>query len=530
MSRIQNINLPVGPTPGWEIESDTGDSPGLKSIAQSFVILQSLKQSREKWLRSSFPKFSSRARGGKPADVVPPPHTMYNRGRCDLEIGPHKFLDTTIFEVHYHPVPASIPVPQSTTYTSSTWQAHNNGASYSTPKQQAETGTATTPSSSSAPPATSTPLLSSLTSVVTINAALIAQVNSAAISNPTLANLLQLAAAGKANGDQLKTLGLLIQSLAASPQAGQIQTAVTQETTQTSATSTPALPQNTTPAALKEFDLVIEFRESPSDRWIFPRGPTVCEYLPRHGNFASIGDIILSTIVPFSVTTAPVNDPSATDSINTPGPDSRQVIQFRFLKSSSVVWDSFCRWVGPIDKLEENRKILSSIKTPDRVFLAHQLAEGTKLTQVQNATAPIVPTKLIKPTSETYKPRRKTTSKKSTADGKAPPISPTKRKRQIQTKAVMPASKIACFACGQTDVPLIMGGRYCRPCAEAGRGTNSLPPAGINTTYRLPTASSEISTSSPAPMLNSANINPPIQASQSLTFVAHEPPSNPTQK
>lgn len=51
-----------------------------------------------------------------------------------------------------------------------------------------------------------------------VTPALIAQVNDAAASNPTLHNLLQVAASGEASMDQLKTLGFFIQSLAAAQQ------------------------------------------------------------------------------------------------------------------------------------------------------------------------------------------------------------------------------------------------------------------------------------------------------------------------
>jgi hypothetical protein len=55
---------------------------------------------------------------------------------------------------------------------------------------------------------------------------------------------------------------------------------------------------------------------------------------------------------------------------------------------------------------------------------------------------------------------------------------PPKKRRQTQPKATPSLPKIACFACGQTDVPLIMGGRYCRPCVEAGCAIDDIPQVG----------------------------------------------------
>ena len=64
--------------------------------------------------------------------------------------------------------------------------------------------------------------------------------------------------------------------------------------------------------------------------------------------------------------------------------------------------------------------------------------------------------KPIKPSTESGRPKRRPAPRKSAQD---PPGSPTaKRKRQAQPKGPVPPPKIACFACGQVNVPLIMGG------------------------------------------------------------------------
>ena len=50
-----------------------------------------------------FPKFSTRARGTKVAEVIPPPHTIKAHGKYDFTIGPHVFPNTAVYEVHYLP-------------------------------------------------------------------------------------------------------------------------------------------------------------------------------------------------------------------------------------------------------------------------------------------------------------------------------------------------------------------------------------------------------------------------------------------
>ncbi len=160
---------------------------------------------------------------------------------------PHIFSGTTFSEVHYLSSQPPSQAPQSYQPYQSTSSGNNSswtsyGNTYSTNAPQAPPQPHESQSSA--------PLLSSLSSVTIITPALIHQVNSAASSNPTLANLLQLAAAGKASPDQLQTLGLLIQSLAHSP-AVMSQNAIP--------------PPSYPPAPAKEFDLVFEFQETSSE-------------------------------------------------------------------------------------------------------------------------------------------------------------------------------------------------------------------------------------------------------------------------
>jgi len=133
------------------------------------------------------------------------------------------------------------------------------------------------------------------------------------------------------------------------------------------------------------------------------------------------------------------------------------------------------RWAGAQEKMDITRKAFERLlgKEPERVYLAHQLPEGALLSQIQNSAMPPYTLKSIRPTQgDTIKPKRvrkpaapKPAAAKPTTDAPAfsvgPP--PPKKKRQGKVAPILP--KIACVACGQTDVPLIMGGRYCRQCA-----------------------------------------------------------------
>jgi len=461
MNRTQALKLPDGGVPDWELDVDEDELSDLKSPAESFIILQSLKQSRDKWLREMFPKFSSRGRGGKQPDVVPPPHTIYNRGRCTLQIGPHTFMDTTVFEVHYRALPVVVSQPTTFVYQ----PAPGNTLSQAVHQSQ------TLPSPLFAGTGEPSSVLSSFPSASPVPQSLISRVNAAATSNPTLTGLLQLAASAQATPDQLKSLGLLIQSLATSSTGVSTTASQPSATTTDSSTSTmsTATPQYQYQAIPKDFDIVIEFRDVPSDRWVFPRGPATCHFASKDSG--SIGDLTVSTIVPFP-STIPPQDPNASEAGTSTGPPPKQVVEFHFKMASSLIWESFSRWIGSGEKMEENRKILAEIEPPEQKFLAYRLPEGSQLTQIQNAALPSYTMKSIKPSTESGRPRRRSAPRKSTQDPRGSPT--PKRKRQTQPKGQLHPPKIACFACGQANVPLIMGGRYCRPCVQGGRtGENS---------------------------------------------------------
>ena len=172
---------------------------------------------------------------------------------------------------------------------------------------------------------------------------LISQVNSAASSNPALANLLQQAASGKASPDQLKTLGLLIQSLAGP---------LTTQNFPNPLSSAPAPSQKTTYQSPslhpKDFDIVLEFLENPSDRWILPRSEVIIE---RLGETQSRSDILLTASIPFSLPeTEKEKEPSATDH------SAQQLATFRFVNASWDIWTCISHWAGPQDQMDTTRK------------------------------------------------------------------------------------------------------------------------------------------------------------------------------
>ncbi|RPD55880.1 hypothetical protein L227DRAFT_579360 [Lentinus tigrinus ALCF2SS1-6] len=440
------VDLTTGPEPDWESQGGASDVTALKGIPESLVVLQSLRQSRSKWITSMFPKFSSRGRGTKVPEVTPPPHTIKAHGKYDLTIGPHVFSGTAIYEVHYlleaDPSATLGPAVQSTQGSALTYPG-TTGSQASTP-------------------------LVNVPSISYVTPALSSQVAIASQSNPILANLLNAVINRTATDDQVKTLGLLIQSLEGVQQLGNTQPPST------------VPPTSTRSGSPKPFDIILEFHERPTDRWIFPRGDVVCERVGvADGVFARSADVIVTASLPFDGM-ASIDPALASDEQVESQPP--EVASFHFSRVPQQLWDMFLVWAGGPTKIEQSRTALAELvkKAPPRSYLQHRLPEGELLSEIQAAVAPSYTMKSIKPAgADSTRAKRKSVSRKATlvSDGLSSPsekVAPAKRRQSLKGKAPAPPP-IACRACGQMDVPLMMGGRYCRICIDAGKAIADVP-------------------------------------------------------
>ena len=187
--------------------------------------------------------------------------------------------------------------------------------------------------------------------MTSITPVLINRVNTAASANPILSNLLQLAAAGHASSDQLKTLGLLIQSLANMEELPAATTSIQQPPT--------VVNHDQRSPPVMEFDLVLEFREAPAERWVFPRVPV---YGERRSNPSTSQDILLTTCIPFSVAKNFVSDVSKEPSLETSTESPVQhVVTLHLMEAPWAIWDTIYRWVGGEDKLRSNKIQIDSL-------------------------------------------------------------------------------------------------------------------------------------------------------------------------
>lgn len=297
---------------------------------------------RNRWLSSAFPKFSAKARGGKLPEVVPPPHSIKAHGRFDVRIGPHIFPETTFYEVYYLPDTAAGPEP--TSVQTPTFHVYRAQA-----LQQANASPSTAQVAVSA--LSSTPEVRKDLSDSSVTPELVSQVNAAAATDPIFKDLLHLAACDKASLEQKKTLADLIRSMGAaskqpqpaasqSPQAG------------TPAHGSVSTPRSAAPLRqVRDFDVVIEFQEKPSDRWIVPRDSAVCERSDAH----PLSDILLSTAIPTPEHTQ-ADAPEGADN-----PCTHQVVSMCISNVSLGLWELLYRWVGGEEGIAKGRAVLKNI-------------------------------------------------------------------------------------------------------------------------------------------------------------------------
>lgn len=274
-------------------------------------------------------------------------------------IGPHIFPDTVFYEVHYLPPQGPQPSSFSTQpqaanpfWQSSTSYPQSATACGSTQTPQNESATVSTPAETSS--------LNSLSPSITLTPNLIQQVNSAASSNPILANLLQVAAAGKATQDQLKTLGLLIQSFAT--------LSSTSQTASSSFLSLGAFQRTANLPPVKEFDLVLEFHETPNDRWSIPRVPIYAERKPPPDQPNDL-DVSLRTCVPFNADKSPQSD-GQTNSEN----PVQYPVTFILKNAPYTIWETVWRWIGGEEKNKANKVELER-QVGERSFITRFAAQ-----------------------------------------------------------------------------------------------------------------------------------------------------------
>ena len=194
---------------------------------------------------------------------------------------------------------------------------------------------------------------------------LINKVNYAASTTPALARLLRAAASGIATADEIRTLGYLIQSLATmdTDPAGSSSPSPLLEQQPTFGVSTATAYYKSYPTVppVREFDLVLEFNEAPSERWLFPRVPVYVEKSPSTVHGYATYDIKLTTIVPFPPANYDKTETSTTDASSSVDLTLQHAQQFNLDGAPAAVWDTINRWLGGEEKVRANKEAIDRL-------------------------------------------------------------------------------------------------------------------------------------------------------------------------
>ena len=185
--------------------------------------------------------------------------------------------------------------------------------------------------------------------------ALSSRVATAAQTDPILANLLSSVINRTATAEQVKRLGVLVRQLEGIPEL---------EPSNASPAPSPAAPPPFRPVSPKPFDIILEFHEKPSDKWILPRGGVFIERVGvAEGIWTKYADVtITTTMTPSSL---PV-DPSGEQAPNTP---AAEVMSFRFSRIPQSLWELFLVWAGGPQKMEESKaKLVEMVCTCSTCF------------------------------------------------------------------------------------------------------------------------------------------------------------------
>ncbi|KAF5323384.1 hypothetical protein D9611_005687 [Ephemerocybe angulata] len=374
--KAPDIILPVGAKEGWDTQVMDDHQGSLRSVAESHILLESLRQSRRNWIYHTFPKFSSRARASPSKGS--PDQTCHFLGRCDMEIGPHTFGETSFYEVHYLPSNVTRRDLASSSALSST---QTNGMELTTCRLN---------TSHLAPPIPSS-----------VSGQMISKVIGAASTNPALATLLrQYIQTGSVTPEEGRQLGEMVCSAFASDDPEAVHLPPLPAPSQVTNGSLP----------VKPFDLVITFKEAPDDRWRLPREAAVLDW--KNDKDASL-TLAIPEANPIAHSSTPITEAS---------PETKKQVVSIFLENIPPdVAVKLNRWIGGEEKMKENRAILKALERPKRLYLGYNLPEGNKKLKEVQAVAQPYPMRTLKQGPTAPRPSRQ---KKVVQPPKSPSIAP----------------------------------------------------------------------------------------------------------
>lgn len=298
---------------------------------------------RDQWLNCTFRKFTSRARGAKIPEP-PPPHTIMSRGKCDLIAGPHQFRQTTFYEVHYMQPASAVP----TYRLPSTSTVANSSTTSGTQQTTITPAPSTIPSCSSDNQDVSQLRLALGGGLeYTISSDLVARIHHEASVNPIFAAKFRLAVEPNATPEQIRNFAFALPHLPGVKISG------------APSSLTLSTEQQLYLPPVREWDLVIEYQETPNERWLIPRGSlaSCSRLLSKDGS--GLSEVSLTLRLPIPPASSQPEDPSP------PEPSLDKIpprpIKLGLRKAPNAVYDLILNWIGGEDKNRDNAVALAKI-------------------------------------------------------------------------------------------------------------------------------------------------------------------------
>ncbi|KAF7303256.1 SWR1 complex subunit swc3 [Mycena kentingensis (nom. inval.)] len=142
------------------------------------------------------------------------------------------------------------------------------------------------------------------------------------------------------------------------------------------------------------------------------------------------------------------------------------ILEIQFRDPPPLLRETVLRWTGGEDKMELSRNLIRELKKRPRTYLTRRLPSSPLLTLIQEASEPDYTMQPLKPGGIVHasKTKRRPASRKSKPfDEDGAMFS------EPQAKRARPSIVLRCQYCEQSGVPLVLGGRYCRACVDAGK-------------------------------------------------------------
>jgi len=268
-----------------------------------------------------------------------------SRGKCDLVIGPHQFRQTTFYEVHYMQPVSTVPThrlpPTSTAANSYPSKGGQQSTSIPMPFATPETSSC----SSSNKDVTQLRLALGGGLEYTISSDLVARIHHEASVNPIFAAKFRLAVEPSATPEQIRNFAFALPHLPGVKISG------------APSSLTLSTEQQVYLPPIREWDLVMEYQETPNERWLIPRGSlaSCSRLLSKDGSGLSEVSFTLRLPIPQASSKTDDSSPSEPDK-NFPRP-----IKFGLRKAPDAIYNLILNWIGGEDQNKDNAAALAKI-------------------------------------------------------------------------------------------------------------------------------------------------------------------------